>query len=1021
MPVKLEESLEVKGLYDPGSRITVINAKLLNKKLMKNKKNYKLKTISGWGSSCGFIKLKAEIHCIKGVLNAFVYDNENFNFDLILGLDSIQRFGLTHDENLNIQFQNAKQTESEIINLKTNKDSDIKFKNEDIRVDLKIDNRYEINFNEFINTKEFKIDLDHLSEDGKEKIQNLVNNYKDIFAVDKYDVGKVRNYEAFIDLQIDKYCSKRPYRCSINDRKEIEEQVSQLLKHGLVEDSYSPFAAPVTLAFKKEENKKNRLCVDFRDLNKIIVPQSQPFPLIEDLMVKTIDCKYFTTLDVNSAFWSIPLRVGDRPKTGFVTLEGHYQWTCLPFGLKTAPAIFQRILVNIIKKFNLSKFCVNYIDDIMIFSKTFEEHLNQITLLLDAIKEEGLKLKFTKCKFAKNEVKYLGHLIKNNTITPLKDNLKSIKDFNTPKNRNQIRQFLGKINFERKYVPKITQILEPLYNLLRKNVKFYWSNECTTAFKNIKEILCSGPILAIFNPKSDIFIYTDASMNGLGTVLKQPQVDGTIKPVAYFSKKLNEIQKRKKAIFLECLAIKESIKFWQYWLIGNSFTIYSDHRPLENLNVKNRTDDELGDMIHYISQYNCTIKYNPGKNNAEADFFSRNPVLEPDENSEDVLKTVNNITIQEIIDDQKQNKQITENAQNLTVEEKIYYQKLKNKKKIVLSEEYSKILIKHIHEKYCHIGINQTTLKIKPFYTAPNLTKNIQHVCKNCEICIKNKTRLNRKYGLMSHLGPAERPFQIMSLDTIGGFGGKRSTKRYLHLLEDHFTRFAYILCSKNQNASDFIKLIKKIPEEEKIEIILSDQYPGINSKELKNYLKTRNIQLIFTAVDAPFSNGLNERLNQTLVNRIRCTLNGNTRKKSWATIAEECRQKYNETDHSVTGFSPEYLLNGKSTDLLPPELTKNTRRNLEEDRNLALLRTRKSHEYNKYLYDKNRIDYKFKEGDYVYVENKNKLNRRKMEEIRVGPFKIEKKISDSIFKIKIDNKKSSLGLYHVTKLIPVE
>lgn len=285
-------------------------------------------------------------------------------------------------------------------------------------------------------------------------------------------------------------------------------------------------------------------------------------------------------------------------------------------------------------------------------------------------------------------------------------------------------------------------------------------------------------------------------------------------------------------------------------------------------------------MIHFISQYNCIIKYNPGKNNTEADFFSRNPVLNPDENADDVLKTVNNITLQEILDNQKINTEITENTKKLTLENGIYYRKFKNKKKIVLSEEYSKILIKRTHEEFCHTGINQTTSKIKPFYTAPNFSKNIKDICRNCKVCIKNKTRINRKYGLMSHLGPAEKPFQIMSLDTIGGFGGQRSTKRYLHLLEDHFTRFAYILCSKNQNASEFIKLIKKVPAEEAIETILADQYPGINSREFKDYLKTRNTDLIFTAVDAPFSNGLNERLNQTLVNRLRCSLNEKKRKK---------------------------------------------------------------------------------------------------------------------------------------------
>lgn len=1000
--VLLENSLEVKGLYDPGSRITVINAKLLNKKFKREERKFNIKTISGQGQSFGLVKLNARIDETEKNIHAFVYENENFKYDLILGLDSVKKFGLTHDKNLNIKLNNTKQIDEN-------------------------NNRYEVNFNEFIDTTKFEIDTNHLEDEKKRKIDNIVNNYKGIFAKDKYDVGEVKNYEAFIDLQIDRYCYKRPYRCSIEDRKEIEGQISKLLKRGLIEDSYSPFAAPVTLAFKKEENKKNRLCVDFRELNKIVVPQAQPFPLIEDIMIRTVGCKYFTTLDINSAFWSIPLRVGDRSKTGFITQEGHYQWRCLPYGLKTSPAIFQRILVNIIKKYNLSEFCTNYIDDIIIFSKTFEDHLKHIELLLDAIKKEGLKLKFTKCKFAKNEVKYLGHLIKNDTITPLKDNIKSITNFNTPKNKKNIRQFLGKINFERKYVPKITEILEPLHNQLKKNIKFDWSDECKDAFNQIKEILSSEPVLAIFNPKSQIYIYTDASTKGLGAILKQPQANGEMKPVAYFSKKLNEPQKKKKAIFLECLAIKESIKFWQYWLIGRFFTIYSDHKPLENLNVKNRTDEELGDMVHYISQYNCVIKYNPGKNNGEADLFSRNPVLEPEENIEDVLKTVNivtidNITLQEIIDDQKQNERITQNTHKFLLEDGVYYKKFNSKKKIILSEKFSKTLIQRVHKNFGHTGMNQTKHKINSFYTAPNLTKNIEYL-KNCEICIKNKTRLNRNYGLMSHLGPAERPFQIMSLDTIGGFGGQRSTKKYLHLLEDHFTRFAYILCSKNQTTTDFINLLKKVPPEEKMETILTDQYPGISSKELENYVRERGAELIFTAVDAPFSNGLNERLNQTLVNKIRCTLNENTKKVSWATVAEECRKKYNATDHSITGFSPDYLINGESTDVLPAELKNKERykRNLEEDRNLALLRTRKSHDYNKSRYDKNRINYEFEEGDMVYIMNKNKLNRKKLEEIRTGPFKIEKKISNSIYKISTNSKRSTRGLYHITKLIPIE
>jgi len=232
--------------------------------------------------------------------------------------------------------------------------------------------------------------------------------------------------------------------------------------------------------------KKSRLCIDFRELNKIIVPQSQPFPLIEDLMVKTVNCKYFTTLDINSAFWSIPPKIQDGHKTAFVTQEGHFQWTCLPFGLKTSPAIFQRILNNIMRKYKLTGFAVNFIDDIIIFSKTFAEHIIHLSKLLEAILTEGFRLKFSKCIFANNHAKYLGHTIENNVVKPLKDYLVAIQNFPVPETRKNIRQFLGKINFHHKFIPRIAITLDPLHNLLRKDVQFNWLNECQESFEKIK-------------------------------------------------------------------------------------------------------------------------------------------------------------------------------------------------------------------------------------------------------------------------------------------------------------------------------------------------------------------------------------------------------------------------------------------------------------------------------------------------------------------------------------------------------
>ena len=291
----------------------------------------------------------------------------------------------------------------------------------------------------------------------------------------------------------------------------------------------------------------------------------------------------------------------------------------------------------------------------MIFSKTFSDHIRHLSLLMEAIILEGLRLKFKKCNFASDSVKYLGHIISNNSVRPLKDNLIAIKEFPIPKTQTNIRQFLGKTNFYHGYIPNSAIILDPLHNLLRKKQEFIWSRECQKAFDKIKNLLCTQPILEIFDPDLPINIYTDACITGVGVELKQIQPSGKEKTVAYFSKKLNEAQKRKKSIYLECLAVTEAVKYWQYWLINKSFTVYSDHKPLENLNIKSRTDEELGDLTYYLSQYNFKIKYCPGKNNVEADCLSRNPVLNSEDNEEEQLRVVNLIRLEDIPTDQARN------------------------------------------------------------------------------------------------------------------------------------------------------------------------------------------------------------------------------------------------------------------------------------------------------------------------------------------------------------------------------
>jgi len=960
------------------------------------------KTISG----VNFINSRASLHLkinkIEKVIDVFVIKNNNFSYDLILGLDAIKKFKLTQDENLNI-LQKINEKESELIRCQENENNVI-----------------QINHNEYKEGCYLKPDLQHLDENNRILILELIEKYKAIFAKNKYDVGRVKQEEAQIKLMENRYISKKPYRCTIPDQEEIDSQITNLLESGLIEETNSPFAAPVTLVYKKEDGCRSRLCIDFRELNKIVIPEPQPFPRIEDIMVKAGDCTWFSAFDINSAFWSIPIRQKDKKKTAFVTQNGHWQWTCLPFGLKISPSIFQRILANIIRRHNLNEFCINYIDDILIFSKSFEQHVKHIEYLLRTMKEEGFRLKMEKCNFAKNSLKYLGHIIEKNSIRPLKDNLRAIKEFEEPKNKKNVRQFLGKINFYYKYIENAAKQLEPLHNLLRKDVKFCWTAECKKAFIGMKKYLCSSPILSIYSQNKEVFIYTDASGDGLGAILKQPQENGILHPVAYFSKKLNPSQKKKKIIYLECLAIKEAIVYWQHWLIGRDFTVITDHKPLETLKVKARTDEPLGDLIYYLSQYNFKVIYAPGKENIEADSLSRNPVLENFENEEDVLKVVNMVTLEEIINDQQTNINEINDSKKVIEKGNIKFKKLKHRQRIYVSQKFGLKLIKKIHENYGHIGVSHISEHLRPYYYFKNMDTMIHQFCSACEICIKNKSRRSQQIGLLSKLGPATKPYEIMSIDSVGGFGGNKSTKKYLHILADHFTRYAFISTSKGQNARDFISLIDPVAKQYKIKIILADQYTGINSKEVKDYMKSMNITLIFTSVDCPESNGLNERLNQTLVNRIRCKINSGEKVGAWSKIAKKCTKEYNSTIHSVTKFSPAYLLYGVRPNIVPTELQENNY-NLEADREKALINSTNNYEKNKKRVDNTRIDHTFQENDLVYIENGNKLNRNKLDEIRSGPLRIIKKVSNTIYEVEGTKKRRETNFYHSSKLIPVK
>ena len=858
---------------------------------------------------------------------------------------------------------------------------------------------------------EQKFPDNYLSEINESNLNKLINEFIDIFSKDKYDIGRITIEYCEINLTNNIPIHRRPYRCSQKDQDTIDSQIQKLSEKGLIRKSISSYAFPITLADKKDEGKRTRLTMDYRPINEITMPDNFPFPLFADIIDKLRDCEFFTSLDITSGFWHIPMASKDIHKTAFVTMHEHFEWLVMPFGYRNSPQIFQRILQTVLKKHNLFSFARNYLDDILIFSKTFSEHLNHIRLVLNAIKNENIKLKLSKCQFARKSVNYLGHTIIKNHFTPINDNLIAIKNFPKPENIKMLERFLGKLGYYYRFIPNAHKLLAPLYRLKKKNVNWDWDTKCDNAFHLAITFLTSRPVLCIYDPNRECILYTDASKIGLGAVLKQKQDDNFLHPIGYFSKKLLDYQKNYDITELECLAIVQSIEFWHHYLYGKKFIIYCDHNPLRWIKTTKKPNSRLFNWSLKLSQYNFDIKYIPGKNNQESDCLSRCPVIESFDDKEHI-KIVNLLEKQELID--YQTKYRDNIGKEYEIENDLFVKVKNNFHKIFVPNELEYKLLDKFHKEFGHIGAKKMLALIASSFHVKKLSCKISDYLSKCKICQTNKINRKLKLGELSLLGPAKEPYDIISIDTIGGFSGYNSAKQYVHLAIDNFTRYIWTLASKTQSAKDFINLIKNVCQTQKPKLVLADRYTGIKSTEFSNYLSKNEIKIMYTTVNCPQSNGMCERANQTIVTRLRCKLNDFNQNVCWPKLLEKVTEEYNKTPHSVTKFSPSYLLIGvKPFEPLinGPELT------LDSARKQAFDNSMRNHEINKSYYDKKHISTEFKVGDLVYVENKNEINRRKLEPLMSGPFKVVGKLSKISYLVECDKKGKQNDVYHISKL----
>uniref|UniRef100_A0A7I4Z3Z2 RNA-directed DNA polymerase n=1 Tax=Haemonchus contortus TaxID=6289 RepID=A0A7I4Z3Z2_HAECO len=468
------------------------------------------------------------------------------------------------------------------------------------------------------------IDLSHAGVSPEERTQlaQLFYEFRDRISTSTYDLGSYEESEIVIKTTTDVPPHRyRPPRVPLKFQKKLDEHINRLLRAGRIVESDTPWVHNTVLVKKKDGSL--RVCLDFRPLNEVTIPDHYPLPRIDDILSKISGHKYYTTLDLASGYMQLLLSPESQEKCGWITHRGIYQFVYLPFGLKNAGAYFCRAMSRILA--GLEDNCLAYLDDIVVFDKDFPSHLASLRKVfhrfrLHNIKASGKKL----TEIARSKINFLGHELSGHRYSPADRNIRAIRDFPTPTTNKEVKSFVGMANFFRKFIANFALIASPLYALLKDKAQFTWGIEQEKAFQRLKQLLTSTPCLA-FPQDKEFFLHTDGSQLAVGAALFQTcfEPPTQLAAVGYFSKALSDSQRKWSPTHIELFAIISALRFFRPVIYGNHTTVFSDHRPLTYLLKHNKTHDNLARWVIELQSYNVTIEYLKGSSNVVADALSR--------------------------------------------------------------------------------------------------------------------------------------------------------------------------------------------------------------------------------------------------------------------------------------------------------------------------------------------------------------------------------------------------------------
>ena len=459
-------------------------------------------------------------------------------------------------------------------------------------------------------------ELGHLAEEQRSSLLSVLDQYPQVI---KDSPGRTNEVIHDIDIGDAKPIKQSPYRVHPRQVPLVKGEIDTMLKLGIIRPGKSEWSSPVVLVPKSDGT--HRFCIDFRRVNKVIKKDAYPLPRIDECIEKIGSSKFISKLDLLKGFWQIGLTAKAQEICSFSTLGQTYLPLVLPFGLSNSPSSFQR-LMNQIRE-GIPNVAV-YLDDVVVFSDTWEEHIEQLHCLFDALNRANLVLNLRKCVFAKAQVQYLGHVVGLGELSPPTAKVEAIEQMPAPRTKKQVRRFLGTIGYYRRYIKNFALLAFPLTELLKKNQSFNWSPECQEAFQSLQSVLSSYPVLKSPDFCKPFKLACDASDTAVGAVLLQEDHGGVDHPIAYFSKKLNTAQTNYSTIEKELLSLILSLEHFSFYLVPSEpVTIYSDHRPLSYLASFKTKNQRLTRWSLFLQNYNINIIHIKGQDNVLADWLSR--------------------------------------------------------------------------------------------------------------------------------------------------------------------------------------------------------------------------------------------------------------------------------------------------------------------------------------------------------------------------------------------------------------